>query len=114
MDRHATDDYGRAIMPKVTVKGDSPHNASETFEKITRWLDHDKDLRKLDADYQCRFDAASMTGTATGSQFKADLAVKAQGPGAVVEIVVDLPFHLTLVKGMVEKTLKRKLEESLS
>jgi hypothetical protein len=42
------------------------------------------------------------------------MKVKEHQAGSQVEIIVDLPLHLALVKGMVEKTLKKKLEEALS
>lgn len=101
-------------MPKVTVKGDSPYSAKETFDKISNLLNKDGDLRKLDPAYKCEFDPNAMTGSASGSQFKANMSVKPQGDKAVVEIVVDLPFHLALVKGMVERTLQAKLDKTLS
>lgn len=77
-------------------------------------LETDKELRKLDPKYACTFNEASLSGSAKGSQFKADMKIKDLGDGAEVEIVVDLPFHLALAKGMVEKTLKKKIEEALS
>lgn len=77
-------------------------------------LANDPELRKLDRNYSCSFNAASMSGTATGSQFKADLRVKGLSSESEVEITVDLPFHLALAKGLVQKTLTKKLAEILS
>lgn len=108
---------GRSIfraMPKVKVSGQSAQPPDVAFTKIRDLLEKDKDLRKLDGNYQCRFDDKKLTGEAAGSMFKAAMSVQANGAGSQVEIIVDLPFHLALAKGMVEKTLQKKLDESLS
>lgn len=88
-------------------------NAQESFQLVTKLLNEDSDLRKLDPKYSCDFNEAQLTGKAKGSQFKADMSVKSTTEGTEVEIVVDLPFHLALIKGVVEKTLRRKMDEAL-
>lgn len=42
------------------------------------------------------------------------MTVAPNGAGSEVEIVVDLPLALTLVKGMIQKTLQKKLDGVLS
>ncbi len=100
-------------MPKVKVNKATNLDAYETFEKISKMLEEDSQLRKLDPKYSCDFDSSTLSGKATGSQFKADLKVTADASGSKVEIIVDLPFHLALAKGIVEKTLTKKIEEVL-
>lgn len=68
----------------------------------------------MDPELNCTFDSASLSGQATGKQFKAKLKVTHASPGCTVEVTVDLPFHLALVKGVVEKTLSKKLDETLA
>lgn len=101
-------------MPSIKVERQTPLSASDSFKRISNLLSNDKDLRKLDAKYKCEFNEKDLTGIADGSMFKAKMNVKEAAGGSKVEIVVDLPFHLALVKGMVESTLKKKLEEALS
>jgi hypothetical protein len=101
-------------MPKVIVKKETSMDAEETFLKISKMLSEDGHLKKLDPKYICKFDENSKSGTAQGAQFKAEMSVKSTTKGSSVEIVVDLPFHLTLVKGVVESTLKKKVEEALT
>jgi hypothetical protein len=101
-------------MPSFKVQKSSSQTAQETFKKISDLLSNDKDLRKLDAKYAAQFDKDSLSGKAEGSMFKAQMNVLSEGAGSKVEIVVDLPFHLALVKGMVEKTLQKKLDEVLA
>ena len=101
-------------MPSIKVEKQTPLSANDSFKRISDMLSQDKDLRKLDSKYKCEFNAKEMTGVADGSMFKAKMSVKDQQGGSKVEIVVDLPLHLALVKGMVEKTLVKKLEEALS
>lgn len=98
-----------SLMPAIKVSAQTKLDPQECFKKIASFFESDADLRRLDAGYKCQFDAKSMTGTAQGSQFKAKLAVKADGSGSVVDVEVDLPFHLALLKGMVQKTLEKKL-----
>jgi hypothetical protein len=77
-------------------------------------LEADKELHKLDPGYKCNFDTSSLTGSAKGKFFKATMEVTEKPEGAFVEILVDLPMTLTLAKGMVAKTLQKKLDECLS
>ena len=101
-------------MPSIKIEKQCKHSPADTFKRISDLLSNDKDLRKLDASYKAEFNAQNMSGTATGSMFKANMNVKEQAGGSKVEMVVDLPFHLALVKGMVEKTLAKKLDEILA
>lgn len=98
-------------MPKVTIQKQTSLTAKDAFNKVRSLLESDPDLKKLDAGYKTHFDAAQLTGEATGKMFKAQMTVKSAGSGSNVEIVVDLPLALALVKGMVEKTLSKKLSD---
>jgi hypothetical protein len=101
-------------MPTIKIEKQTSLNANDSFKRISELLSNDKDIRKLDSKYKCEFDAQQRTGTADGSLFKAKMSVAEAAGGSKVEIIVDLPFHLMMVKGMVEKTLQKKLEEALS
>jgi hypothetical protein len=101
-------------MPKVKAEKTTTQSAQETFNKIKHMLESDKDLRKFDPNLACTFNESNMTGTAKGSQFKADMKVTSKGDGSHVEIEVDLPLMLTPVKGMVQSTLQKKLDSVLS
>ena len=106
--------YLLQTMPSVKIEKQSKHSPNDTFKRISDLLSNDKDLKKLDPSFKVDMNQAALTGTATGSMFKANLNVKEAGAGAKVEMVIDLPFHLALVKGMVEKTLGKKLDEVLA
>jgi len=101
-------------MPSIKVEKQCTHSASDSFKRVSNMLSNDRDLKKLDSKYKCEFNEKALTGSADGSLFKAKMAVKDSGGGSKVEITVDLPLHLALVKGMVLKTLEKKLEEALS
>lgn len=101
-------------MPKLTIQKKSALTPADAFKKVKAVLNDDKDLRKLDPSYKCDFDEAKMSGSANGKMFKAEMKVSNQSAGSQVEIVVDLPLALTLVKGMVAKTLQKKLDETLT
>lgn len=100
-------------MPKVNVTKNSKYPAQETFEKIRQYFENSTGLRKLDADLKCEFDAQKLTGDVKGSKFKAQIGVKANGTESLVDIVVELPFHLAMVKGLVVDKLQKKLDETL-
>lgn len=100
-------------MPKVKVQCQTQHSPEEAFKRVTDVLDNDPELRKLDPAYSSSFNSDTLSGTASGKLFKADLAVKENGGGCEVEIIVDLPMKLALVKGMVEKTLQKKIDKVL-
>lgn len=101
-------------MPSIKIEKQVNKPASETFKRISDLLSNDKDLRKLDAKYKADFNPATMSGTAEGSMFKANLNVKESSGGSTVAVTVDLPMTLMLMKGMVEKTLQKKLDEALA
>ena len=101
-------------MPSLKITKETLLSTTDSFQRITKLLESDKDLRKLDSKYQTQFDASSLSGSANGQHFKAQMKITARGEGSHVEVSVELPFHLALVKGMVEKTLSKKLDEALS
>lgn len=101
-------------MPKLKIQQKTSHPALEAFSRVKAVLNDDKDLKKLDPSYTCKFDEAKLMGVAHGKMFKADMHVKSSPSGTEVELHVDLPLTLALFKGIVESTLKKKLEESLA
>ena len=100
-------------MPTVKISKTTSLGPKESFEKITKLLENDKELQKLDPGYKCDFDPENLNGSAKGKQFKADMKIETEGEGSKVELTVDLPFHLGLVKGVVQKTLQKKVDEIL-
>lgn len=100
-------------MPTIDIKYPSNKSPKQSFDIFTEVLKNDKDLKKLDPQYQCEFNDESLSGTAKGSQFKASMKIVEQASGSEVQLTVELPFHLGLVKGMVKKTLEKKLADSL-
>ena len=101
-------------MPTVVITKKATLPAAEAFQKVKSILTDDKDLKKLDPGYKCTFNESAMTGQASGKMFKATMNVKGQSSGSEVEIVVDLPLAFALAKGLVKKTLEKKLNDSLA
>lgn len=100
-------------MPKVMITCQSACDEKEAFSRVRKILEEDKDLRKLDSKLVYDFEESTLSGRATGHHFKAEMSVSKENLGSRVEITVDLPFHLGLVKSIVQKTLQRKLDEAL-
>jgi hypothetical protein len=101
-------------MPSVKVEKQTSLSPDDSFQRISDLLSNDKDLRKLDPKYKADFNKQNRSGTADGSMFKAKLNIREAGSGSKVEITVDLPLAMFAFKGMVEKTLQKKLEEALA
>jgi len=101
-------------MPKVKVESQSKRSAEETYKMIRSLLESDSDLRRMDSSYVCQFDDQSLSGTAKGGKFEADMKVTSQGDGSKVEIEVNLPMMLTPFKGIVQSTLQKKLDTLLA
>ena len=101
-------------MPKVTVSCQSTVSSKEAFDRVRKILEEDQELHKLDAQYKCEFDESKLSGLATGKHFKASMAISEGNPGSNVQITVELPLALSLAKGIVQKTLQRKLDRALT
>jgi hypothetical protein len=102
-------------MAKINIEHNTPWKAEETFAKIKKFFEDDQDIRRYDPKLKCDFTESTMTGKATGSQFKADIAVKANsGEGSHVAIVVDLPLMLSPFKGKIQETIQKKLAKYLA
>ena len=96
-------------MPNVKLTHKSQLDAETCFKKIEKLFESDPDLRKLDANMECDFDEDNLCGTAKGKQFNASLDIEEDGDTCLVHIVVKLPFHLALAKGVVATMLTKKL-----
>lgn len=101
-------------MPKFKVESQSKLPPQEAFQKIRGLLENDRDLRKMDSSYTCQFDESALSGRAKGSKFEADMRVKPQANGSVVELDVSLPMMLTPLKGVVQSTIEKKLQTLLA
>jgi hypothetical protein len=101
-------------MPAIKLTSETSLSPQECFSRIAKMFESDKELRKLDPQFKCQFDEKSLSGTAEGKQFKAQLLVQPISTGSAVQIEVTLPFHLGLVKGLVQKTLEKKLSAVLA
>ncbi len=102
-------------MPKVSVQSLTSKSANEAYEKIKTMLETDPELRKMDPSCSFSFNQGSLSGTAKGSKFTANMKVVSQAQGSsLVTIDVDLPLLLTPVKGLVQSTLEKKLKAALA
>jgi len=101
-------------MPKVSVDHKSSISAPEAMVKIKVFFETDPDLRKIDSKITCSFKEGETKGHVTGSQFKAEVQVLAEGQGSKINVVIDLPLILTPFKGKVEETVRRKLSKYLA
>ncbi len=98
-------------MPKVKLSHISKNSPEECFAKIQKLFENDKDIRKLDANFSCEFDEDNLCGSANSKQFKAEMEINDHSDGSEVNLVISLPMHLALAKGMVKTMLTKKLEK---
>lgn len=101
-------------MPTIKLDKSSSKSPKEAFSQIKNFLESDKDLLKLDPKLQYNFDEQNLKGNAKGSHFEAKVSVTEKAGGSSISFVVELPFHLALMKGMVEKTLNGKIDKALA
>lgn len=101
-------------MPKLTISENCTLSADQAYAKVKALFTGDQDLLKLDPQLTCQFDDGRLGGTAKGQHFKAEMNVVPAGSGSTIQLTIDLPFHLALLKGTVEKTIKKKLGDTLN
>jgi len=97
-------------MPKVNVETPSSHSKEKTFEIVQSLLSNDADLKKIDPNYSCEFNAANCSGKIYGSKFDAEIEIKEQS----VSMTVEIPFMLSPFKGQIKDNLEKKLTQALS
>jgi hypothetical protein len=98
-------------MPKVSIEHSTSLNAKDAFGKIKTFFETDQDIRRFDPNIKCDFNESSLSGKASGSQFKANIAVTSHGPGSKIDVIVDLPLLLAPFKGKVQETIQKKLSK---
>jgi hypothetical protein len=96
-------------MPTVKVNHKTSTSPDEAFKSLKGLFSNDAQLKKLDPDFKLSLAEDSKTGQIISKLFKAEIKILPNGSGSEVAIVVDLPFHLALIKGLVEQNLKQKL-----
>jgi hypothetical protein len=98
-------------MPKVSIEHSTSLNPKDAFGKIKTFFETDQDIRRFDPNIKCDFNESSLSGKASGSQFKANIAVISQGQGSKIDVTVDLPLLLAPFKGKVQETIQKKLSK---
>jgi hypothetical protein len=101
-------------MPKLKCESKTARSPQEAFAKLKALLESDRDLRAMDSSYRCQFDEATLSGTAKGNKFEAEMKIAPAGEGANVAIEVSLPLMLTPLKGIVQSTLQKKMDKALA
>lgn len=101
-------------MPKINIEHNSSQAPAECLNTLKNFFENDQDLKKVDPNIKAQFAEGQMGGKVQGSQFKADIQVKAVEQGSLVNVVIDLPLLLTPFKGKVEESIKRKLAKYLA
>ena len=101
-------------MPKITVDHKSSVSAPDAIVKIKQFFETDATLKQIDGDLKCDFSDATLSGKVSGSKFKADVKIKSEGSGSMINVVIDLPLLLSPFKSKVEEVLKHKLDKYLA
>lgn len=101
-------------MPKVKVQSTSQLSAQESYDRLKGILDNNTDITTHDPSFTCDFDDSKLAGTATGNMFKATFDVVHSGAFSTVNINLDLPMKLALVKPIIQKKLQAALDKALS
>lgn len=101
-------------MPTIKLQSQSHYSPYETYQRVRNFIENDPGLRKLDSSYTTTFNDADKMCLAKGKQFSANLKVCEESAGARVDVTVELPFILTPLKGQVQSTLEKKLQQALA
>ncbi len=105
--------YYDSLMPRFNVTCSTHKPANQAFTCVREVLENDQELKKWDDQISFHFNEQLLTATAKGKFFQAELKIKVESSQSLIDIAVDLPFHLALAKGIIQKTLQKKLSEAL-
>lgn len=100
-------------MPKVNVDVNSKFSAEETFAKIKTIFGENSEIKKFDSQMSCAFNDATLSASAKGGKFSADISVSALGPQSAVKVIVEVPLLLGAFKGQIKSTIEKKLSSLL-
>lgn len=101
-------------MPKFNFDLSTPLDSATTYSKIKNLLTSENDFKKFDPKVACTFDESSQTCNVKGSQFQAQLQVKAKdSASSTVSINVEVPFALALFKGKIQEVIEKNLKRIL-
>ena len=101
-------------MSKFKFELPAPQDSATTYSKIKTLLTGENDFKKYDPKVSCTFDEPSHACNIKGSQFKADLKVKANGAKAsIIAIEVELPFALSLFKAKIQAIIEKNIKRIL-
>lgn len=101
-------------MPKFNFELPAPLDSATTYSKIKNLLTGENDFKKFDPKVACTFDESSQTCNVKGSQFQAQLQVKAKdSASSTVSINVEVPFALALFKGKIQEAIEKNLKRIL-
>ena len=101
-------------MPSVNIVRKTSYNAEDSFQIVAEVLSTDPDLKKLDPKFKFELDPETRTGEAEGTLFKAKVRVADHGnDGSTIELSVEFPITMMAFKGMIERSLQKKIDEAL-
>ncbi len=98
-------------MPKFDFEIPVSADEKTAFEKIKKFLSGDNNFKKFDPDLTCTFDEPQRLCHVKGSQFKANMGVKASGAGKTkIHVEVDVPLALVLFKGKIKEEIEKNVK----
>lgn len=113
MDAKERKDYCN-YMPKFNFELPAPIDSASAYTKIKKLLDGENDFKRFDPKVACTYDEAGKKCAIKGSQFNAELQVKAKdSDSSLIAITVELPFALSLFKGKIQEALEKNLKKIL-
>ena len=100
-------------MPKFNIEHPTSHSAPDTYSKLKEFLSKGGEIQKFDSKVQCEFDDQKKSCLLKGSKFKAEVSIVGESNGSKIQILVDLPFLLTPLKGKIQEILIKMLSKHL-
>jgi len=97
-------------MPKFDFEIPVSVDEKTAYEKIKNFLNGDNNFKKFDPKLACTFDDPQKHCHVKGSQFKANMGVKANAGKTKIHIEVDVPLALALFKGKIKEEIEKNMK----
>ncbi len=100
-------------MPSIDFNFLTPTPLDPAVTKVTDYLKADNSFKKLDSKLTWTYDESKKNVSLKGSQFSAQIQLKAENEGSRVHIKIEIPFLMMAFKSKIQDEVEKAIKKVL-